>query len=71
MTTKHVVIAVGPLCASALALELAAMTAAGAQAQPNVDELLVRVGERVAEFYRRATERHLHRNVHSAGRRLQ
>ena len=40
--------------ALALALALAAMTAAGAQAQPNVEELLVRVGERVAEFYRRA-----------------
>jgi hypothetical protein len=38
----------------ALALALAAMTAAGAQAQPNVEELLVRVGERVAEFYKRA-----------------
>ena len=38
----------------AVALALAAMTAAGAQAQPNVDELLVRVGERVAEFYKRA-----------------
>jgi hypothetical protein len=38
----------------ALALALAAMTAAGAQAQPHVDELLVRVGERVAEFYKRA-----------------
>jgi hypothetical protein len=37
-----------------LAVALAAMTAAGAQAQPNADELLVRVGERVAEFYRRA-----------------
>src|SRR5438094_653931 len=36
------------------ALALAAMTAAGAQAQPNVEELLVRVGERVAEFYKRA-----------------
>jgi hypothetical protein len=35
-------------------LVLAAMTAAGAQAQQNADELLVRVGERVAEFYRRA-----------------
>ena len=44
-----------PLCCRAhLALALAAMTAAGAQAQPNVEELLVRVGERVAEFYRRA-----------------
>lgn len=39
----------------ALALGLAAMTAAGAQEQPDVDELLVRVGERVAEFYKRAT----------------
>ena len=38
----------------AVALALAAMTAAGAQAQPNADELLARVGERVAEFYRRA-----------------
>ena len=40
--------------ALALALALAVMTAAGAQAQPDVEELLVRVGERVAEFYRRA-----------------
>jgi hypothetical protein len=40
--------------APAMALALAAMTAAGAQAQPNVGELVVRVGERVAEFYRRA-----------------
>ena len=40
--------------ALALALALAAMTAAGAQPQPNVEELLVRVGERVAEFYTRA-----------------
>lgn len=38
----------------ALALALAAMTAAGGQVQPNVDELLVRVSERVAEFYKRA-----------------
>jgi hypothetical protein len=38
----------------ALALALGALTAAGAQAQPNVEELLVRVGERVAEFYSRA-----------------
>ena len=38
----------------AAAFALAAMTAAGAQAQPNADELLARVGERVAEFYRRA-----------------
>src|SRR3989338_3842843 len=38
----------------ALALELTVLTAAGAQAQPSVEELLVRVGERVAEFYKRA-----------------
>ncbi|HUP40960.1 MAG TPA: hypothetical protein VM115_12630 [Vicinamibacterales bacterium] len=37
-----------------LALALAAATTAGARAQPNVDELLVRVGERVSEFYTRA-----------------
>jgi hypothetical protein len=37
-----------------LTLALAAMTAAGAQAQSNAEELLVRVGERVAEFYNRA-----------------
>jgi hypothetical protein len=38
----------------ALALALAAMTDADTRAQPNVEELLVRVGERVAEFYARA-----------------
>jgi hypothetical protein len=38
----------------ALALALAAMTVAGVQAQPNVDEVLMRVGARVAEFYKRA-----------------
>jgi hypothetical protein len=38
----------------ALALALPAMTGAGTQAQPNVEELLVRVAERVAEFYTRA-----------------
>jgi hypothetical protein len=38
----------------ALALALPAMTAAGVQAQPDVEELLVRVGERVTEFYTRA-----------------
>ena len=38
----------------ALALALATAMVDGAQAQPNVEELLVRVGERVAEFYRRA-----------------
>jgi hypothetical protein len=41
--------------ACVLALALAAMTPAGAQAQPSVEELLVRVGERVAEFYKLAT----------------
>jgi hypothetical protein len=40
---------------AALSLVVATLTAAGAQAQPNVDELLIRVGERVAEFYKRAT----------------
>jgi hypothetical protein len=39
--------------ALALALALAAMTVARVQAQPNVDEVLLRVGERVAEFYKR------------------
>jgi hypothetical protein len=38
----------------AVALALAAMTVAGAQAQLDADEVLVRVGERVAEFYKRA-----------------
>ena len=38
----------------ALALALDAMAAARAQAQPDVDELLVHVGRRVAEFYTRA-----------------
>lgn len=36
------------------ALALTPLTSAGAQAQPSVDELLLRVGERVAEFYARA-----------------
>jgi hypothetical protein len=40
--------------AGALALALIANTAR-AQAQPNVEELMARVGERVAEFYNRAT----------------
>ena len=39
---------------AALALALVSLTAAGAQPQPNVDELLLRVGERIAEFYERA-----------------
>jgi hypothetical protein len=39
--------------AVALALALAAMTVAGEPAQPNADEVLVRVGERIAEFYKR------------------
>jgi hypothetical protein len=37
-----------------LALALASTTAGGAQAQQGVDELLTRVGERIAEFYKRA-----------------
>jgi len=41
-----------PACA--LALAVAAMMVPDAQAQPDVEELLVRVGERVAEFYKRA-----------------
>ncbi|MEO8256707.1 MAG: hypothetical protein ABI868_05100 [Acidobacteriota bacterium] len=41
--------------AVALALALAAMTVAGAQAPADVDDVLIRVGERIAEFYQRAT----------------
>ena len=41
-------------CCASAALALSATTTAGGQAQPNVDELMVRVGERVAEFYKRA-----------------
>jgi hypothetical protein len=40
--------------ATAAALALGATITAGAQPQPHVDELLARVGERVAEFYNRA-----------------
>ena len=40
------------VCAAALALPV--LTAAGAQAPPTIDNLLARVGERVAEFYTRA-----------------
>ena len=40
--------------AVALALALSAMTIADAQAQLNADEVLDRVGERVAAFYKRA-----------------
>jgi hypothetical protein len=43
-----------PLAAVAAWLALAVAAAAGAQDQPDVDELLMRVGERVAEFYNRA-----------------
>jgi hypothetical protein len=43
-----------PLAAVTVGLAIIAMTSAGAQGQPDVDELLVRVGERVAEFYARA-----------------
>ena len=38
-----------------LVLALLTLIAAGAQAQPDVDDLLLRVGERVGEFYKRAT----------------
>jgi hypothetical protein len=38
-----------------VALALVSMTAAGAETQRNVEELLVRIGERVAEFYQRAS----------------
>ena len=41
-------------CALAAALALGTAHAAGARAQPGLEELLVRVGERVAEFYKRA-----------------
>ncbi len=41
-------------CALAAALALGTAHAAGARAQPSLEELLVRVGERVAEFYKRA-----------------
>jgi hypothetical protein len=37
-----------------LALALGVTTTAGRQAQPSVDELLARVGQRIAEFYARA-----------------
>ena len=37
-----------------LTLALGSLTVGGAEAQPTVDELLMRVGERVAEFYKRA-----------------
>jgi hypothetical protein len=45
--------AIVPPGALVVALALVAMTAAGSQAQPGVEELLVRVGERIAEFYKR------------------
>ena len=41
--------------ACAVALALPVLTAAGAQGPASVDDLLARVGERVAEFYARAT----------------
>ena len=43
-----------PLAAVIVGFTLFAITAAGAQAQPNVDELLARVSERIADFYTRA-----------------
>jgi len=42
------------VAACVLALGLTVLTAAGMQAQPDVDELLIRIGHRVAEFYTRA-----------------
>jgi hypothetical protein len=39
---------------AALALALVTMTVAGAETQPNVEELVVQIGERVADLYRRA-----------------
>jgi hypothetical protein len=44
----------GVLLVLLVALEAAVTIDAGAQAQPNVDELLSRVGEKIAEFYDRA-----------------
>src|SRR5688500_4246473 len=38
-----------------MALVLAAMTAASAQEQPDNNEMLVRVGERIAQFYKSET----------------
>ena len=43
-----------PLAAVATCLALTIVAAAGAPSPPNVDELLTRVGGRVAEFYNRA-----------------
>lgn len=43
-----------PLAAVAAGLALTIVAAASAQSPPNVDELLMRVGARVAEFYNRA-----------------
>lgn len=43
-----------PLAALAAGLALTIVAAAGAQSQPNLDELLIRVGDRIAEFYNRA-----------------
>jgi len=43
-----------PLAAVTIGFALLAITAAGAQVQPNVDDLLMRVGERIADFYSRA-----------------
>jgi hypothetical protein len=43
-----------PIAALAIGLALAAVTAGSAQSVPAVDELIVRVGQRVADFYTRA-----------------
>lgn len=43
-----------PLATITVGFALLAITAAGAQEQPNVDDLLTRVSERIADFYTRA-----------------
>ena len=43
-----------PLAAVTLGIALLAITAAGAQEQPNVGDVLVRVSERIGDFYTRA-----------------
>src|SRR3954447_23272242 len=44
---------IGVVLLNAAVLALVLTTAAGAQAQPDVADLLARVGDRVAEFYNR------------------
>ena len=43
-----------PLAALAAGIAFIAVTAAGAQVQPDVDELMARVSDRIADFYTRA-----------------